>query len=57
MELRWARGAGKTIVCIVRAEDKSKVHGLFSYAPIFKITSFFLIATIVIIKRLAFVKC
>ena len=32
-ELRWARGAGKPIVCIVRVEDKSKVDKLFSYAP------------------------
>ena len=32
-ELRWARGAGKPIVCIVRVEDKSKVDELFSYAP------------------------
>ena len=33
MELRWARGAGKRIVCIVRVEDRHKVDELFSYAP------------------------
>ena len=33
MELRWAKQSNKPIVCLVRAEDKSKVDELFSFAP------------------------
>ena len=34
MELRWARAAGKRIVCVVRAEDKDQVDSIFNLAPI-----------------------
>ena len=33
LELRWARDAGKKIVCVVRMEDKDKVEDFFRDAP------------------------